>query len=137
MRQYEPVPVKRVVRGSDPLGVFWQVFYDWEWGGRKFSYGSSRVIESLIPEESHLEEISEAVHEAVDFMIASHCAQVDMISVADNEWAVKIVKRAANGLYVERTKTFGDFNEAIAFVKEHKYPVLLKTSFTMKENRND
>lgn len=136
MRQYEPVPVKRIVRGSDPLGAFWQVFYDWEWGDRKFSYGSPRMIENLIPEENYLDEISKTVYEAVDFIIASHCAQVDMITVANGEWMVKIVKRSMDGLYMERTKTFGDFNEAIAFVKDHKYPVLLKTSFTLKENLN-
>ena len=137
MRQFEPKPNKVIKRGSDPLGDYWQVFYEWSIGGQEFSFGSQRVMQELLPEDKYVGEISEVVFEHVDYMIASYCSQVDMITTADGGWTVKTVKRSNNGLYQEKIKTFYDFNEAVAFVKGVKYPVLTGATYNVETEEND
>jgi hypothetical protein len=134
MKEFEPKPKRVIKRGTDPLGDYWQVYYEWNIGDREFSFGSPRMLEDLTPEEEYVDEISEVVFEHVDYMIASHCAQVDMITTADGGWTVKALKRGANDLYQEWIKTFYDFNEAVAFVKDVKYPVLTGANYTLKGN---
>ena len=137
MRQFEPKPNKVIKRGSDPLGDYWQVYYEWSIGGKEFSFGSPRVMQELLPEDKYVGEISEVVFEHVDYMIASYCSQVDMITTADGGWTVKTVKRMNNGLYQEKIKTFYDFNEAVAFVKGVKYPVLTGATYNVETEEND
>jgi len=137
MRQFEPKPNKVIKRGSDPLGDYWQVFYEWSIGGQEFSFGSQRIMQELLPEDKYVGEISEVVFEHVDYMIASYCSQVDMITTADGGWTVKTVKRINNGLYQEKIKTFYDFNEAVAFVKGVKYPVLTGATYNVETEEND
>lgn len=124
MKQFEPIPKKVIEHGVDPLGSYWQVSYRWEYGGRKFSYGSPRMHEGLTPEDKYVDEISDLVAQVVDIMVAAQCAQVDIITTADGGWTVKVVKRDSNDLYQEQVKTFYDFDEAIAFVKDRKYPII-------------
>jgi hypothetical protein len=131
MKEFEPTPKRVIERGTDPLGDYWQVYYEWRIGDREFSFGSARILEDLSPEEDYLDEISQAVFQHVDYMIASACAKVDMITTANGGWTVKAIKRDKNGLYQERIKTFYDFNEAVAFVKDVKYPVLFGALVTL------
>jgi hypothetical protein len=132
MKQFEPKPKRVIKRGTDPLGDYWQVYYEWRIGDREFSFGSARILEDLSPEEDYLDEISQAVFEYVDYIITSNCAQVDMITTADGGWTVKAIKRDKNGLYQEQIKTFYDFNEVVAFVKDVKYPILTGATYNVE-----
>jgi hypothetical protein len=45
---------------------------------------------------------------------------------------VKAIKRDKNGLYQEQIKTFYDFNEVVAFVKDVKYPILTGATYNVE-----
>lgn len=114
----EPKPELKVERREGILGPCWKVTYYWEFGGRKFSYGSGEMYAS---EEQHFEEVRQAVHEVVDTIIRGLCAAVEMYNNGNDEWLVKVVKRSPEGLYIESLKKFWDFGEAVAYVKDVKY----------------
>ena len=120
----EPKPKLKVERREGILGPCWKVTYHWEFSGRKFSYGSGEIY---APEEQCFEEVRQAVHEVVDTIIRGLCATVEMFNNGSDEWLVKVIKRSPEGLYVETLKSFCDFEQAVAYIKDVKYVKLNPT----------
>jgi hypothetical protein len=124
-KDQEPKPRLEVTKGNGLMGRWWKVTYSWEFGGRKFSYGSGEMLEDLLPEEKNLEDIKGLVYEIVDHVIRGHTATVSMYNKADDVWVVVVIKRNDQGLYEESLREFGSFDEAVAYIKDVKYAKLL------------